>query len=365
MPTYYINFYEFADITFTGGAGNTTITTGVSGGLTVDGGASPLLLVITDTDTGTATFHDGASDLPTAHGQVLAQPLILSSPVTIWNGIAGSTGTVTIPAGSPIPAGTRIEMEFEVNTTTGETFYYIRVGAGPGTGQNNLGTNIGVAGTTVDPLVPGTTYTIDTSGDLSGVPYAAFCFAEETQVDTPEGFKSIVELEEGDLVTTLDHGSQPIRWIGKRVVSLVEMMANPALRPILFEAGSIGNDRDLIVSPQHRMLLNDWRAQVYFGEDVVLIAAKALVNGKTIRQIVPEDGVTYCHLLFDQHEILIAEGALSESFHPGAAGVDALSGDQQRELELMFPELAYGLPIRETAYPVVKPADVRGLDLTN
>jgi hypothetical protein len=139
------------------------------------------------------------------------------------------------------------------------------------------------------------------------------------------------------------------------------MMLNPALRPVLFEAGAVGNSRPLLVSPQHRMLLNDWRAQVYFGEDQVLIAAKAMVNGKTIRQILPEDGVTYCHLLFDRHEVILAEGALSESFHPGEIALGGLDDAQRREIETLFPQLM--LEERRAAFPIVRPREALGLPL--
>jgi hypothetical protein len=109
------------------------------------------------------------------------------------------------------------------------------------------------------------------------------------------------------------------------------------------------------------MLLTDWRAEVYFGEDSVLIAAKALENGTTIRQVVPEEGVVYCHLLFDRHEILITEGALSESFHPGEIGLGALDQAQRREIEALFPALM--LESRRAAYPIVRHADARVLRL--
>jgi hypothetical protein len=139
------------------------------------------------------------------------------------------------------------------------------------------------------------------------------------------------------------------------------MKANPALCPILFETGALGNDRPLMVSPQHRMLITDWQAPVYFGEDSVLIAAKALVNDGSVRRVTPPEGVTYCHLLFDRHEIVTAEGALSESFHPGEVGLVGLEDAQRDELLELFPELH--LAARKVAFPVVKIAEARALKL--
>lgn len=186
-----------------------------------------------------------------------------------------------------------------------------------------------------------------------------FCFTHGTLIDTPEGPRPIEALVAGDLVTTLDNGSQPVRWIGRRRVARAEMLLRPEFQPILFEAGALGNTRPLLVSAQHRMLLDDWRAQVYFGEDQVLVAAKAMANGRTIRQVLPDDGVTYCHLLFDRHEIILAEGALSESFHPGETGLGAMDAELRREIAALFPELA--LETRRAAFPIVRPQEARAL----
>jgi hypothetical protein len=100
----------------------------------------------------------------------------------------------------------------------------------------------------------------------------------------------------------------------------------------------LGNARDLRVSPQHRMLLRGWQAGLLFGETEVLATAKSLVNDSTIRQV--EGGmVDYFHILFDRHEVIFAEGAPSESFHPGEQGWNALDQATRAEILLLFPEL--------------------------
>ena len=86
-----------------------------------------------------------------------------------------------------------------------------------------------------------------------------------------------------------------------------------------------------------------------------------MINGTTIRQVLPQDGVTYIHLLFDQHEILVSEGALSESFHPGEAGLGSLDAAQRHEIEHLFPGLE--LHRRRVAYPIVTLAHARALRL--
>jgi Hint domain len=368
MATYQFVIYSYDQMTSTGTAeGNSTVN--ANGTFTIASGSTPITLVVTDDD---PIFHDGAVDTSV-------------SPPDDGSGLThGDDNNQVLAVGVTIngtfyPAGTKIELEFAMSTTaaaTGATphlVYWVRLGGttdfndtGSGTTPTNAGTNVGIAAPADDPLLLNTLYTIgSTATDLTNTTYEDIaCFTHGTMIETADGTRVIEDLLEGDLVATLDHGSQAVRWIGSRHVSYIDMMANPALRPVVFEAGTIGNSRALTVSPQHRVLLSDWRAQVYFGEDQILVPAKALVNGSTIRQVMPAEGVTYCHLLFDQHEILVTEGALTESFHPSDDSLNMLTHDQQRELDMIFPELAVGTLARQTAYPVVRVQDAKSLRMS-
>lgn len=167
------------------------------------------------------------------------------------------------------------------------------------------------------------------------------CFAAGTAIETPSGERRIEKLRAGDLVLTLDNGPQRIRWIGKKTVR-----ATGSLAPVRFTRGTIGNHRDLMVSPQHRILCGGYMTQLHFGEPEVLAPAKSLVDelGVTIAY---GGMVTYYHMLFDSHQIVIANGAPSESFFPGGYGLDTLSDPSRDEIFRLFPELrtnvgAYG-----------------------
>lgn len=196
-------------------------------------------------------------------------------------------------------------------------------------------------------LVPGVTYTIldedisvnfsnNGTFDVSPV-YSDFfvCFARGTGIETAAGVRPVQSLRAGDLVRTLDHGLQPIRWICGRTVSGCGKLA-----PIVISKNALGDHGRLAVSPQHRVLVSDWRAQLYFEQDDVLVAAKHLANGDRIFQS-PCTEVEYWHFLFDQHEIVTANGVLAESFHPGQPSLDALDEEVLDELFAIFPELAY------------------------
>ncbi|MDA9019555.1 Hint domain-containing protein [Flavimaricola sp.] len=160
------------------------------------------------------------------------------------------------------------------------------------------------------------------------------CFTSGTRITTPMGLRPVEDLRPGDLVLTRDHGLQPVRWAGKRTVP-----GRGKLAPIRLRKGLIaGQQADLIVSPQHRVLMQGHRAQMYFGESEVLVAAKhLLIDDRVLREDC--EAVTYVHILFDQHEVILAEGAPTESFHPGQLGLDGIDEAAREELFMIFPEL--------------------------
>ena len=160
------------------------------------------------------------------------------------------------------------------------------------------------------------------------------CFTPGTRIATPKGARDIATLRVGDLVVTRDHGLQPIRWIQSRTVPALENFAPIRIRPGVVT----GQERDLLVSPQHRMMFQGYRAELLFGESEVLIAAKHLVDGRLVTQDAGGN-VTYIHMMFDEHEVVYAEGAATESFHPGDVGLTAISDPARDELFALFPEL--------------------------
>ncbi|MDF0600725.1 Hint domain-containing protein [Psychromarinibacter sp. C21-152] len=167
-----------------------------------------------------------------------------------------------------------------------------------------------------------------------------------TLIDVDGGRKPVEELQVGDLVRTKDNGLQPVRWIAARTLDAAALAADPTLRPIRIRAGALGEAkpaRDLIVSPQHCVLLDDWRCQLLFGEDEVLATAQALLNDHSITVDHGARAVTYYHFMFDRHEIVYSNGAETESFHPGQARLGKLDAAKRAELFKLFPELAHDL----------------------
>ena len=167
------------------------------------------------------------------------------------------------------------------------------------------------------------------------------CFTPGTLIATPKGEKLVEELRVGDRVITRDNGIQEIRWLGRRDLTRAELELAPHLKPILIRAGALGNglpERDMMVSPNHRMLVANDRTSLYFEEHEVLAAAKHLVDHKSVRPV-ETLGTSYVHMMFDNHEVVLGNGAWTESFQPGDMTLGGMGNAQRSEIFELFPEL--------------------------
>lgn len=168
------------------------------------------------------------------------------------------------------------------------------------------------------------------------------CFTRGTMIKTIDGERAIEDLRQGDLVWTKDDGFQPIQWIGSKALDQATLEAAPKLRPVRIKAGAMGRGlpkRDLIVSPQHRVLVNSKIVQRMTKEDEVLVSAKHLLQINGVDYL-DADGVEYFHFLFDKHQIVLAEGAESESLFTGPEALAAVEPEAREEILEIFPELA-------------------------
>lgn len=181
------------------------------------------------------------------------------------------------------------------------------------------------------------------------------CFARGTLIETPQGPRFIETLRVGDLVNTLDNGAQPIRWIGSRKVP-----GQAHLAPVHIRAGMLGNLRDLVVSQNHRMLLRGAQADLMFGQNEVLAAAKDLCDGRDIR-IIPCAEVEYFHFLFDAHEIVFAECCPAESLFLGEQALRSFDEDTRDEIIGLMPDLAPTQRMQATSRLSLRSFEARAL----
>lgn len=271
--------------------------------------------------------------------------------------------TVTTPEETPLegnlfaPTATSTVTQFVVGTTVyavGETAYRTE-------GEltvNADGSYIFTPAPNYNGPGPVTTYTVDdgasieTSSLIINVapapetlpdPTGVICFMQGTRIATPDGETPIEDLVVGDIIQTLDHGLRPLRWIGCRHLGARELTENPNLRPIRIRKNVVGTDQsidDLIVSPQHRILVASKVAKRMFDSPEVLVAAKHLLVIEGVDVAFYFETVTYFHILFDQHEIVFANGVGAESLYLGCEAQKCLSPVGRQEIHALFPEVA-------------------------
>ncbi|RJE79731.1 Hint domain-containing protein [Paracoccus sp. JM45] len=177
-----------------------------------------------------------------------------------------------------------------------------------------------------------------TIADLNRLNINVVCFCAGTTIQTPTGARLIETLKAGDPVTIYDGSIRILRAINRRVLGYNELSTRPYLWPVKIAAGALGNAvpaADLHVSPQHRILSNSQIATRMTGTST-LIAAKEFLNIKGVSQPQPDGPITYIHLVFDQHQIICAEGCWSESFFPGKQAMAALPEKMKREYNEIF-----------------------------
>ena len=201
-------------------------------------------------------------------------------------------------------------------------------------------------------LVPGQsysftkTYTTQTAPD----PYPSYfdptdpsppCFTSGTLILTDHGPVPIEELVPGDRVLTMDNGFQPLLWITSRRVTADALHQRRDFRPVRIAAGALGvnlPEQDLVVSPQHRVLIRSRLTERMFTDREMLVAAKHLVGlpGITIDDDLAP--VTYWHMLLARHEVVFSNGAPTETLFTGAEALRGIAPEARAELLALFPD---------------------------
>ena len=186
------------------------------------------------------------------------------------------------------------------------------------------------------------------------------CFSNGTYLATPEGEKPIEQLRVGDLVLTADRGGQPIAWLFTKTWTPIEVAAAPNLAAVLIRKDALAHGlpaADLLISPNQRVLIDDWRAELMFGEAGVLVSAVALIDDNQIRRAAIQSEVTYHSLLLEDHRIVAAEGLATDSLFPDERTIAGLSPSDQNSLMLAIPDMGLADNTRATRHPVLSAAE--------
>jgi type VI protein secretion system component Hcp len=240
------------------------------------------------------------------------------------------TGTVTVAEGDVLtPTATTISVQqgqafngivatfTDTNINNVASDFVATIDWGDGTTTTGAVTDdagqIGVSGTHTYTMSGTDTVSVTLTEDAPGTATAVAtsvaditpCYCDGTLILTDRGEVPVQTLSIGDHVITADGVARPIRWLGRRSYAGRFARGSHVL-PVCFKAGALDVNsprRDLWVSPHHAMFLNG-----------VLIEALDLINGASIFQAECVEQVEYFHIELDSHDILVAEGALSESF---------------------------------------------------
>ncbi len=168
------------------------------------------------------------------------------------------------------------------------------------------------------------------------------CFTPGTLIATPDGPRPVEAIRPGDRVSTRDDGAAEVLWTGARRMSGARLYAMPGLRPVRIRAGALGEGRpegDLVVSPDHRILIAGARARMLFNTDEVLVAARDLIDDRRVVTETAKREVSYVHLLTERHQIIRANGLETESFHPANADLGLIDAQARAALVRIVPGL--------------------------
>ena len=193
---------------------------------------------------------------------------------------------------------------------------------------------------------------------------AVVCFGSGTLILTPTGEVPVEHLRAGDLVVTRDNGPQPLCMVVFRRLGPEILAARPEFRPILIKTGVAGNARDLVLSPQHAVVV---RGASGAGERLMRATHLARCRTPGVRVMQGCLHIDYYHLILERHEIVFSNGIASESFFPGPLAMASLTPDVRQSMCEAFPELR-NLPGPtnkrpapwDSARPYVKRRDIPG-----
>ncbi|WP_162630710.1 Hint domain-containing protein [Paracoccus endophyticus] len=305
------------------GAGNDAIDAG-SGADTVTGGTGndSILLGVTGAGQG-----DGAADLVVLETGSGADTLSGFEGATTSGGVASSTdrldvGGLTDADGNPVNVDDVSQTLVDTDSDGRFDDVVLTFGGGESVTLRGVGRDA--------PYTNAELFAM-------GVP----CFAAGTLIRTERGEVRVEDLVPGDRVVTADNGPQPVRWVGVRRLDAGVLDQHPALRPVRIRRGALGAGlpaADLVVSPQHRVLVRSAIAQRMFGAPEVLVAAKQLLQIDGIDLDDAAD-VTYVHFLCDRHEVVFSNGAPTESLYTGPEALKSVGAAAREEILVLFPQL--------------------------
>ena len=233
----------------------------------------------------------------------------------------------------PDGEGNKFDSIFLVDTNTGE-YIVLSYGNPPRaptlpngfTGTTQVGT-----GESIDSNAPnGTAFARDANGNLiettpdPGTPGVA-CFTQGAMILPRHGERPVETLQPGDSLPTYDSGMQVLVGVCAQHIPASALLRAPTLRPLRVAGAALGLSGDILLSPAHCLLFQSPKAEMLFASREVLVRARHLETVGHARSELPRGGVTYHHLLFARHELVLADGFWSETYLNTGTGADDIA----------------------------------------
>jgi len=196
---------------------------------------------------------------------------------------------------------------------------------GPAAGLTSVPTGPTGQGESVESTDGGNSYSVNTTPSKGTIP----CFLAGTLIETDEGPRPVEDIQPGMSVLTTDDGPQTVIWAGTRQLKLEESSAAQT-RPIRIPANALGRGQpasDLVVSPNHRILIRDPMCLHLFEVRDVFVAAKFLFGHYGISHVPLALPVRLHHLLLDTHAVITANGMKAESLFNGDVASTGFADD--------------------------------------
>ncbi|WP_417205238.1 Hint domain-containing protein [Antarctobacter sp.] len=317
------------DDTLQGGSGNDTLDGGIDDDILMGGNDDDVLMG----GQGNDTLNGGAGDDSIEGGSDRDVIIVDSAADGIGDTVDGGSGGFVDQVNPEDPPN----QDYDILDLSG-------VGA-EGVDWRAVNTVADSNGNGLD----GTIEFLDGSGNVTGtmdffeIEEIVPCFTPGTLIATPQGERLVEDLAVGDRVITRDNGIQEIKWVGRKDLTGFDLARKPHFKPILIQQGALGNnlpEHDMLVSPNHRVLVANDKTALYFEEREVLVAAKHLTGLDGVDEV-EANGVAYIHVMFEGHEVILSNGAWTESFQPGDYSLKGIGNAQRQEILELFPELEH------------------------
>lgn len=210
---------------------------------------------------------------------------------------------------------------------------------GPASGLTSTEIGQSGGGSSLETTNGGTSYVSQPSPTPGTIP----CLTNGTRVETDKGQVLVEDLQLGARILCADGSYSVLKMVLRKAVAQAEFQMNEKLAPVRITAGALGRGLpqvDLLVSRQHRMLMQSRIVERMFNVPSVLVAAIRMVDIPGIYVDQNADDLEYFHLLLDSHSVIFAEGAPTESFLAGPQILENLPADVVDEMNLLFPQFS-------------------------